>query len=280
MLGVSLLVALVVGQSDDQDWPPKSPPTQAQTTAAQQGPLSPAAPKEAQTFLVLDLTVGPDIRPELSKALSDQLTILIRQSLPQGRVLGMEDVRTMMALQAQRSRLNCADVSCLAEIGGALGAKEVVNGSLARIGDNYVLTVKRVNAKQVKVIADATRQVPRDHESDLIDALKGEVGQLFPRTDFSAEELFGESEPQSVTKKHTTSYWLLGTAGVGIAAVIVGAILYEQFQSAKATAAQPNTQVTVDTIASDHDQAVVGTALLLAGATVAAGGTLGSVIAW
>lgn len=271
MTGVALVLALTLSQTDDSEWPPRAP-TPAPAKA------KPAA-KEPQTILVLDLTSGPDVPPNLPRTLSDQLAVQVRQSNPDARVLGMEDVRSMMALQAQRSRLNCQDVSCLAEIGGALGAKEVVNGSISRIGSNYVLTVKRVNAKQVKVLADSTQQIPRDHEQDLIPALRTNVQKLFPSNVVpTADDLFGEEEVPTVTRSHTNAYLLMGAAAVGVAALITGAVLYQGFQNDKNSAL--SSPVPVTQVTSDQQLAVIGTVLVFAGATIATGGAAGALLTW
>jgi hypothetical protein len=284
----TLLVTFALAQADD-DWPPKPRATETATTSKAAPPASTAAgaataSKDQQTILVLDLTVGPEISPDLPRTLSEQLTVLVRVRNPQFRVLGMTDVREMIALEAQKARLNCQEVSCLAEIGGALGAREVVNGSLARIGGNFIVTLKRVNAKQARVLADATKQVPRDREGDLIDALRAEVAQLFPNQASAAprttDDLLGDEDVPSVSKSHTTGYLLLGAAAVGVAALIAGAVMYTNFQSLKTQAQTPNTAVAVNDIASAQTEATVGTALIFAGAAIAAGGTLGSVLTW
>ncbi len=56
------------------------------------------------------------------------------------------DVGAVLGLERQRALLGCSENSCIAELAGALGAKGLVTGELALVGDVYQLAVKVLDA--------------------------------------------------------------------------------------------------------------------------------------
>ena len=67
-------------------------------------------------------------------------------------VIGMDEVRAMLDHEAQRQLAGCeADSDCLAEIAGALGADTLVVGSMARVGDEHVLALRRIEPQRAEV---------------------------------------------------------------------------------------------------------------------------------
>jgi hypothetical protein len=70
-------------------------------------------------------------------------------------VRGGDDLRAMLAVEAERQASGCAldDSECLAEIADALGAEAVVSGQLARLGPRYALTITVVDPGTAAPIA-------------------------------------------------------------------------------------------------------------------------------
>ena len=58
--------------------------------------------------------------------------------------------------------LGCDENACLAELGGALGAKRIIAGTVALLGGKQVLTVKIVDSEEVKLLKQLARQLPAD----------------------------------------------------------------------------------------------------------------------
>ena len=68
------------------------------------------------------------------------------------KVISREDIRNMLSFEKDKQNVGCeADQACLAEIGGALGVEFIVAGSLAKIGDSYVIALALNNVKQATV---------------------------------------------------------------------------------------------------------------------------------
>lgn len=231
-----------------------------------EGVLEPGA-----TLLVLDLTAGAEIRPDLLRALSDQLAVQVRQRNPTARVLGMTEVRSMLELATTRQKLGCQqDLSCIAEIGGALGAREVVNGSLARIGSHEVLTLRRVSARSVKVLVDATAEVAVGNEDALLSALRSSVRKLFPLPT-AAETALTESTSADAPHSHVASAVLFAGAGLGAAAAVTGGVLLatSNLSALRSDSLVASTAPTASSVIGARNQQELGTGLAIGGAIAA-----------
>lgn len=81
-------------------------------------------------------------------------------------VVGKSDIDAMLGLERQKQLLGCADdaSSCLAELGGALGADYVLLGSVARIDQTRRVDLKLLDAKENRVIAREYAMASNDSE--------------------------------------------------------------------------------------------------------------------
>jgi TolB-like protein len=52
----------------------------------------------------------------------------------------------------------CAEASCIAELGGALGAQYIITGNLDRLGSLYILSLKLIDIEQVSAVKTAAIQ--------------------------------------------------------------------------------------------------------------------------
>lgn len=55
------------------------------------------------------------------------------------------DLDDRAGLEEKKQAFNCDDVACLAEIGGALGVDRILSSRLGKVGDTYVVNIKRIN---------------------------------------------------------------------------------------------------------------------------------------
>jgi len=95
-------------------------------------------------------------------------------------VISQADIRTV--LQAEETKQKCGEEgdtdSCLTEICNALGVPEAVSGDLGRVGDLWILYLRRVDMNSVKVIKRSSRKTSGDITA-LVNALPGAVAELF-----------------------------------------------------------------------------------------------------
>lgn len=91
----------------------------------------------------------------VDKALASSATSLVAselQKLDVFRVISREDIRNMLQFEKDKQSVGCeADQACLAEIGGALGVEFIVAGSLAKVGDTFIVSLQLNNVKTAQV---------------------------------------------------------------------------------------------------------------------------------
>ena len=94
------------------------------------------------------------------------------------RVISEADIRTILAGEQKRQECGGDGTLCIAEIGNALGVPEVVAGDLGRVGEVWILNLRRIDVLRVRVIARASKRVKGDLTA-IVDAIPQTVAQLF-----------------------------------------------------------------------------------------------------
>jgi hypothetical protein len=77
------------------------------------------------------------------------------------RVSTRSEVGALLGFERQKQLLGCSDSSssCLAELAGALGVDGIVVGNLGKLGREYVVTLKIIDASNGSVLASASSRV-------------------------------------------------------------------------------------------------------------------------
>ncbi len=102
----------------------------------------------------------------------------VRLARPDAQLISSEDVRSLLSHQKNRLVLGCgADAACLADLGGALGVDEIVAGRLGRLGETWVLELRRLDVKQARNLASATRAVTS--ADALVGAVRSAAWELY-----------------------------------------------------------------------------------------------------
>ncbi len=107
---------------------------------------------------VLELTPGAGVDKDVTGPLTEALTTEVG-SRGFFQVISQKDIQTMLGMERQKQLLGCSDESnsCLAELSGALGARFVLSGSVARLGDAYQLTLTTLDTQKAVPLARSTR---------------------------------------------------------------------------------------------------------------------------
>ncbi len=207
--------------------------------------LSAAAPQ--RSIAVLDLTTHEGVSADLARTLSEVLVVEVRNADPSMRVLGSAEVASLVSFQQEKVKLGqrCQDQnSCLAEIGGAMGAKEMISGSLSVLGGDYLLVLRRLDVARAKVLAETSGSAPRGDPAKVRDLVRSGVRGLFV-----------PGEAGGASGRTRVWPWVLGGAGlVALGVCIIGWVEVSNFTSlrsqsqtqsvtyAQALAAQPGAQ--------------------------------------
>ncbi len=142
---------------------PTPTPTPALVASAAPAPSVNAAPAPAAVekprLVVLDLSPAGGLDPTLAGAMSEVLTADVSK-IGVFAVTSQKDLVTSLGLERQRQLLGCSEESCLTELADALGARFVMSGTLAKLGDAYQLNVQTVDSRTNKALGRATRIAP------------------------------------------------------------------------------------------------------------------------
>lgn len=162
----------------------QAPPSSA---SAPPGPLvAPAPPQRldgAAARPVSILVLPLDARQGVSGDTADFTTSLLVQrmrELPGFKVLAYRELEAMAALEVKKMLQGCDEVSCAAEMAGALNAEQVVVGSVGRLGSTMVLTLSRVRQRDASVMASWANQFEAPNDAVVGKQLPVAVKALFP----------------------------------------------------------------------------------------------------
>src|SRR5437660_6971605 len=140
--------------------------------------LAAAAPSGKPRLAFIDLTPGAEVSKEVAQAAGEQLVVALSET---GKfdVITKGDVKAILGYEAQAQLLGCGEASCMVDLGGALGAAYLVNGSLGSLGGQLQLVLSLIDVNKATV---ARRVALQTTESNLpqtareaIQKLTGEV---------------------------------------------------------------------------------------------------------
>ncbi len=118
------------------------------------------------------------IDDRVAQVLTDAVLSEVRK-LDQTIVIGMDEIKAMLDLEAQKQIVGCVDASCLAEIGAALGVDRIVIGSAAVVGDGIVFGLKHIDQKNATTLGQATRRIDTQDPADVLAAIGPVVQEVF-----------------------------------------------------------------------------------------------------
>lgn len=137
--------------------------------------LSAAPPKLA----VLQVAPGEGVPPSTAAAVTESLVAEVRRRSG-AEVITQREIASILSLENQKAMLGCATDACMAELGGALGADRLVAADLAKLGESFLLHVRVVEVKRVRVSAQSDRRLRGGTIDDVLDVLPAVVAELFP----------------------------------------------------------------------------------------------------
>ena len=129
----------------------------AATASAAAPPATPSAAAPTQRLAVLKVVaqgVPPDVAETLTQVIAEQAS-----KTPGFNAISQSEIGALLGVERQKQMLGCGDASCLAEIGGALGAKLVLSGSLGKVGESYVLQLQLLDTGKAQVKARESKTV-------------------------------------------------------------------------------------------------------------------------
>jgi len=127
-----------------------------------------AAAQSQRAIAILDLQAR-GVETDIVQSLTEMVAKEVDRVGP-FRTVSMDDIRRMLQHEEKKMLMGCDDISCLAEIGGALGVDFLLAGGVGKIGKTYVVNLKLIDVRQVQVLKREERTV--DRIEDLVDVSK------------------------------------------------------------------------------------------------------------
>jgi hypothetical protein len=177
-----------------------------------------AAADARPRLLVLDLRATLGVEPELARLLGDMVVTRLH-TIGQHEVVSTADVAAMLDVETQKQLLGCSDDACLAEIGGALDAGFLVTGSLSRLGERDVVTLKLLDTGASKLVNQLTEELP------------GDQGEYEEAMRVASYNLLSMDVPELPTAWYE-SVWLWAAVGAVVVGGTVTAVVLAQPASA------------------------------------------------
>jgi hypothetical protein len=137
--------------------------------------LAAAPPKLA----VLQVVNGEGVPQSTAAAITEAVVAEVRRQ-SHAEVITQREISSILSLEKQKAMLGCETDACMAELGGALGTDRLVAGDIAKLGESFLLHLRVVDVKKVRVAAQADRRLRGGTIDDVLDVLPAMVGELFP----------------------------------------------------------------------------------------------------
>jgi hypothetical protein len=162
---------------------------------------------EKPRLIVLELSAQAGVEHEVASALTDAVAAEVdRRGYFQST--SPRDVQTLLGVERQRQLLGCSDEGgCLTELAGALGARYVLNGAVARLGDAYQLSLQTLDTQKATPLGRSIR-------------LAKDISTLREQIAYAVAE--ATATPLPAAPPHALTYALTGAGG---ALVVAGGVV-------------------------------------------------------
>ncbi len=129
-----------------------------------------------ETIAVMPLA-GQGVAQETTTILDDLLVAAVDDA-GEHKVISPRDINAMLGLEKMKESLGCTELACAAELGGALGARYLLFGSVSRLGGQVIVSLTLLDAQAQEAKARAKAQAP-DLEARYGEAIDAAVAELF-----------------------------------------------------------------------------------------------------
>jgi hypothetical protein len=133
-------------------------------------------PVQKTKIAVMELKAERGLDKGLVKLLNE-LLLTEFENTGKFKVIGGSDLQSMLELEERKRGMDCQDVVCLSEMGGALGVDKLAVSNIGVIGAYYLVNVKIIDVRRSSVEARVSYKV-KGIEDKLIKAITASVHKL------------------------------------------------------------------------------------------------------
>ncbi len=136
-------------------------------------PSAPAKPKLA----VLPVQLDTSARGAVPDIFDDYVLAAVHE---RGRyaAIGQDDVNAVLSFEKQKEALGCDELSCFADIGGALGVDKLMVVKVAKVEQRWLVSLKLIDIRSTTVEARTTDAVTGSPAA-LVESVPAMVNKLF-----------------------------------------------------------------------------------------------------
>ena len=183
------------------------------------------APKAKVTRIaVYDLTMT-DVPKTWGPLVSHALTAELRK-LQRTSVVSTDEIRAMLEHEANKEMLACeGGTSCLAEVADALGVDVLITGTIARVGEEHIFSLKRIDPSGQTSAQQVTKRFVAGNGEEILSAIGPAVATLFPDAPLKSGMQRGvDKEVARRLNPPPLKPWVVVTGGVaaGACALVAG----------------------------------------------------------
>lgn len=171
----------------------------------------------------------------------------------------------VLGVERQRQLMGCSDNSCVAELAGALGSEVLMVGTVARVGEEFAVTLKAVDAKKGSVLTSRSTRVLK--EEGLLDFFTLTARVVHDEVLFKLRQIAPPADRAQGSASRFTPRVVIPGA-IGAASLIASGVLFAVALGAEASLRNGAPSITNSTLA--HQVALDG-----AGQQIASGVLLG-----
>ena len=157
---------------------------------------APAPAPELPGLVVLSLRADPTDQGRAG--VLDELLLAEIEKYGRYKVLGMSDVKAMVGFDKIKDVMGCDDVSCAVQLGGALGVRYIVAGSVTSLEGDIIITLKMLDV-QAAVVLDRATADARNNPHNYPDLIARAVAQLDPIAAVMNGSAVLDSDPRGAT---------------------------------------------------------------------------------
>jgi len=176
---LSCVALLLVTQTNEAPPPvimPTAPPAHAAPEPAVP-PTSPAMPRKT-SVMILPIAARGGVSRDVAELITSALAIEAGRT-PGFEVRSFRELEAAVSQEQLRQVAGCDAVSCAAELAGALDVDQIIVGNIGAVGDELLVTLTRVAARDSSVQGRAFYRAPSYAPKYFLDLLPFIVSDLF-----------------------------------------------------------------------------------------------------